>query len=831
MLETLSTLHTTLISVFVGFFIVYSIILFLRIVLKNDLETFGKKLTVGIVWMFLLFAVSLASIYADLAEDGYVFKTEYRASIDTNTSSIKVGTGKSEGIELFNQFSDKSHVVIHFEKNNIVNGNTTIKVISMKRGALVNDTYITQKEKKPRLIHSIENGDIVKMNSKEYKVEMDSQGKKISLYQVKNTYGISALHKVFFRTYENVVYNTVKGSKQKILIGSNKKSDIFIDGNSTVSLYFQTGNTKNKVFLKLVKGSDVYVNGVRLSFSPKVHPHKTTLKRGDIIRLGYSDYEVDYTDKEFVLHNIFFTPSIVNLFNIYSTTTLPNIAQNIPEVGTRSLWWVYAMTITVVLMVMMAILFLIRTLTSGFSLMGDRRLVMYPFLYFTFFLSFLLFASMINFTVLQYQQVSVYNKGALYTVLFVYVLMLVLFFIARLGYAKSWIVKGIGLCIVLGIVYVPWMYESYIYTSKYILGGNKTLLMTSADFSYVFIIFGLVLGSYTRTLKENEYSIFFKREERMNVNFFKKLILFSLVAVIGAFGVSIIMSEGAGIVVIETIKLLLFFLLVVIFLDDFSSSKGAFYGYLFFILAVLVAAVAVLLKDTGSIIQIALSLGIIMIFFFDRLRAVGFFHIAVKIVGILAVIGVTVGAYYWVDSTDNVRIPMWIEPFAQTLETNSKFFMYYFDQVGKGLHLIQEATLLPRDFTTDVYTVLPNLHTDFIFAFTVNVFGILGFIAIVLGFFITVFAFKDSIQLFQNSKRDVYRFIYGINVVFVVYFFSYIIVNVLAVLQIIPLTDVPFPILTYARGVTVLFFVWFVFVAMINYLYLDFASRKMKGRV
>ena len=830
MIEYLSVSSTAPIVLFVGFFIVYSIILLLRILLKNDLETFGVKLISGIVWMYLLFAISLTTIYLNLVEDGYVFKTEYTATIDVNTTSVKVGTGESKGIQLYNYKSDEDHVVFHFEKGNIENGKTTVNVLSMKRSALLNGTYITQKEKEQRIRHEIKTEDIIKINGEEYKVIFSDLDRNVSLNRIKETYSIPIVKKVIFRTYDKL-YVTPIIAGEDIVIGADKKAHIFLDGNTTAHIYFQKGNTKNKVFITLLKGDDIYINGARLSFNPKIHPSKVTIKKGDIIRLGYSDYEIDFNNKELTLRNIFFTPSVVNLFNIYSTTTIPNLAQDIPEEGTVSMWWVYGLTLAVTFMVMVAILLLIRMLTAGFSLMGDKRIVMYPFLYFTFFLSFLLFTSMINFTILQYQQVSIHNKGALYTVLLVYVLMLFIFFIARLGHSKSRVVKGLGLAIVLTVVYIPWMYESYIYASKDIFGLHKTLLMTSLDLLYVFTIFGLLLGHYIRALKDNEYSIFFRREERVNVNFFKKLILFSLLAVLLSFGISIFMTEGAGIVVIETIKLLIFFLLVVIFLDDFLSSRGTFYVYIAFIIAVLGAAVALLLKDTGSILQIAIALGMIMIFFFDRLRSVGFFHIVVKVVGISLLLGIVIGGYYWVESTDNVRISMWIEPFGQTLETNSKFFMYYFEQVGQGLYLMQEATLLPRDFTTDVFTVLANLHTDFIFPFTVNVLGILGFIAVVLGFFITVFAFKDSIHAFQNSKRDVYRFIYGINVVFVVYFFSYIIINILAVLQVIPLTDVPFPILTYGRGVTILFFVWFVFVAMINYLYLDFASRNFKGRV
>jgi len=44
-------------------------------------------------------------------------------------------------------------------------------------------------------------------------------------------------------------------------------------------------------------------------------------------------------------------------------------------------------------------------------------------------------------------------------------------------------------------------------------------------------------------------------------------------------------------------------------------------------------------------------------------------------------------------------------------------------------------------------------------------------------------------------------------------------------MQIFPLTDVPFPILTYGRGVLILFFILYIFVGLVNYLYLGVVSR------
>lgn len=174
---------------------------------------------------------------------------------------------------------------------------------------------------------------------------------------------------------------------------------------------------------------------------------------------------------------------------------------------------------------------------------------------------------------------------------------------------------------------------------------------------------------------------------------------------------------------------------------------------------------------------------------------------------------------------------MWVAPFEQTLKVDNQFYMYYYEQIARGLYLIKEASIFPNDFINQSFTPLPNLHTDFIFAMFVNVFGMIGFGAIMTAFIITISSFDESIHLFQNSKRDIYRFIYGVNVIFVAYLFSYIIINMLSVLQILPLTDVPFPILTYGRGVLILFFVLYVFVGVVNYLYLDFISRSGRGRV
>lgn len=880
----LAKLIMVLLFVFILFFIGYSLYIAKGIYVQENLKKLRNKLLFGITLMFILFGISLAAIYTDLVLDGYVFKTVYKVKKSPN-SSISVGTKEGNDIQLFNAFSDDEHVTFHFNDKN-----ATVSVNSMKRSAIVNGTLITHKESESRVRVEVKNNDVITVDNKEYKVVFNDQN--LSLYTLKSTYVFSSIDKIY--TASNVM-------GKEVLVSKGKQSGIVLDTNTSFSFYFQNLNKNNKVFITLLHGDDILVNKRKLSLSVEPKPSKVAFKKGDIIRLGYSDYEIDFNDSEFILRNIFFTPSVITLFNVYSTTTLPNLAQNVSD-GVVSLWWVFGATMLVVFMVMQGIFFLINLLTSKFSFIGDNRFILYPILYFSFFLSFLLFTSMINFTVLQYQQFSVlYNKGALYTVLLVYIMLIFTMLLARLGYNKTFKSGFVALVLMIVVIGTPWLYESYIYTSKHWFIFNKTLLMTSLDWGFMFLIFGFLFGLLIRSLLDAQHqpyreqkkrgSFFMKwlgysvvavllvmagnfmlndgtrvvvsdvlissfllvvvialfmgvyqffgqqhrvfLENKVNINFFKMWLRYSLLAVvIGLFG-SAIMSEGAGIVVIETVKLFIFFLLLVLLLDDFQKNnhQKGFYAMLVFLLSLLIVSVVGLLKDTGSMLQVILAMFIIVLFLFDRLKKINFFNKIVNGLIIALLLAIAIKAYYWIPTSDNVRIPMWIEPFAQTLDVENKYFMYYFDQIGRGLYLMKESSLLPSDFVNNVFTVLPNLHTDYIFAFTLNVFGWLVFVAMGGAFIITVLSFRGSIYAFQNSKTDIYRFIYGVNVIFVAYFFSYIMINILAVLQVIPLTDVPFPILTYARGVTILFFILYIFVVVVNYLYLDFVSRKFRGRV
>lgn len=554
---------------------------------------------------------------------------------------------------------------------------------------------------------------------------------------------------------------------------------------------------------------------------------EASIKDGDIIRLGYSDYKIYFDNNRVDLENLFFTPSFINIFNIYSTTTLPNVTQN-SNVDTISIWRLFAVTVFVALLMLAFIIKVLNSLTQSFGFIGEKRYVIYPILYFSLFLAFLFFASLIEFTVLQFFQFSVYNKGALYTVLLVYLTMFLIAFIAKLGFNRDSKSTLVAIVLIVSIVVLPLHFSNVIYSSSYILGINKSALFTSIEWLFMFVVFGFLFGRFIGNVIFDK-SLF--TAASVNIKFIVKWLLISLVIAIAGLVLSFLFHEGAGIVLIETIKLFIFFLFSIILLDDFNTKKKKF-SYIFLTSAALIllmSAIVFGLKDMGSLIQVALAIAIISLFFYNRLMEVGFIN--KKTLLSLLLLFMVGGYFAFGYLSDNIRFDMWLAPFEQNLAVNNKFYLYYFDQIARGLLLTRQANFLPNDFIQYGFIVLPNMHTDFIFALFVNVFGILGFFAIIVAFLITIFSFGKSIQLYQNSKKDIYRFIYGINVIFVAYFFSYIIINILSVLQIFPLTDVPFPILTYARGVLILFFVFYIFVILVNYLYLRAINKDFRSKV
>jgi len=120
---------------------------------------------------------------------------------------------------------------------------------------------------------------------------------------------------------------------------------------------------------------------------------------------------------------------------------------------------------------------------------------------------------------------------------------------------------------------------------------------------------------------------------------------------------------------------------------------------------------------------------------------------------------------------------------------------------------------------------LPAIHTDFIFAFFSNIFGHIGVLTLLFALMLLSLSFGKSMQLY-SKENEIFKFIYGINSVFIAYMLSYFIINMASVLQIIPLTDVPLPFLTYAKGILVLFMMLYMFIVVFNWNYI----RYIKGR-
>ena len=796
---------TIILTLFTLFFIGYSIFIYRGIKAKDNLNVLRGKLTLGIMVLFLLFVISLSLIYINLSSEGYGFKSSYSAKINPETKSVMIGTDKDCDIQIFNHFSDSEHIVFDFNKKPIV------EIISKNRSAIINNKLITLKEKKLVTELKVKDGDIFSIDNRDYKISIED--KKVIVKEIEDDF---KLFKLYGKSY----------SFSKIEQKEFFLKEIFA---KDVSFVFKN----EKLFVKLLNPKkEAYLHKKKMSYVKEIRPKEMLVKDGDIIRLGYSDYKLHFTDKELRLDNIFFRPTVINLFNIYSTTTIPNFT-NKATGDMVSVWWIFLITIIIALGIISSIFFVMNRITEKFAMIGDNRYVLYPILYFTFFLTFLLFASFINFTVLQYQQFSVYNKGALYTILLVYGLMLFNIFLARLGYNKNRKSTMIAFGTIVLVIGLLWLNSSYIYSSRIydlsLITINKTVAMTSLDLSFIFLIFGFGFGRLIKNLLTGKENLFLEKE--VNIKPIKKMLGWSIIIAFVGLLFSFLFNEGAGIVLIETIKLFIFFLFTVVLLDSFQKKQNKFALSFFITIATIPLMIAIVLglKDMGSLIQVIIAILIISFFFSNRLKEVNIIN--KKMLMFLGLV-LVVGGYFAVGYIhDNIRLDMWVAPFEQTLEVENQFYMYYYEQIARGLYLIKEASFFPNDFIGQSFTPLPNLHTDFIFAMFVNIFGMLGFFAIITAFYITIRSFDESIHLFQNSKRDIYRFIYGVNVIFVAYIFSYIIINMLSVLQIFPLTDVPFPILTYGRGVLILFFVLYVFVGVVNYLYLDFVSRSFRGRV
>jgi len=336
---------------------------------------------------------------------------------------------------------------------------------------------------------------------------------------------------------------------------------------------------------------------------------------------------------------------------------------------------------------------------------------------------------------------------------------------------------------------------------------------------FIFSIFILFINFL---LKDNSYLFGLKRY--MNDDIYNAIFLGSFVLVLFTLllGWSNLIHEGQGMVFIESAKFFTFLLITLLLHNSFSKNGMV---YLFFIGGfVLILLFSIFTtKDKGSILQVVLVLGILYILLKDGF-SLNIKNRFLKIVIPLSVIGlIALISYFFYTKVllTNIRFAMWIEPFQQSIEPSTQFFMYRYEQLARGLFLIKSSGFFSSDFVNSDFLPLPAIHTDFIFAFYNNIFGNMGVIALVLALFMISQAFKNSIGEYSKTDNEIFKFLYAINSVFIAYMLSYYIINMASVLQIIPLTDVPLPFLTYSKGILVFFIMLYMFVVVFNIKYLQ----------
>lgn len=335
---------------------------------------------------------------------------------------------------------------------------------------------------------------------------------------------------------------------------------------------------------------------------------------------------------------------------------------------------------------------------------------------------------------------------------------------------------------------------------------------------FIFSIFILFINFWA---KDERY--LFGLEKHMSDSIYINILigsigLVSLTLLLGVFGV---IKEGQGMVFIESAKFFTFLILTMVLHSSFRANRTKYWSVIGVLSMALIASIATI-KDKGSILQVILVLGILYILFKDgfsfniknRLLKIAMPILTIGIIGVL-------GYLFFIHVLqDNIRFAMWIEPFEQSIEPSTQYFMYRYEQLARGLFLIKSGGVFPSDFINSDFLPLPAIHTDFIFAFYTNIFGFGGVFALIFALFMISQSFKNAIGLYRQ-ENEIFKFLYAVNAIFIAYMLSYYIINISSVLQLIPLTDVPLPFLTYSKGILVFFTMLYLFVVMFNVKYLQ----------
>jgi len=546
------------------------------------------------------------------------------------------------------------------------------------------------------------------------------------------------------------------------------------------------------------------------------------VSNGDFIRIGYSNYEISRNENTIELENVslnFWSP--VSMFYLYTTTTYPDIVIGEKHgVETMSIWWIWLITSIVIILFTVTITLIVLKIFSKDSKINS---IVHPILYFSVFLEFLLVASFINFTIMFFYQFNHYEKGSLFTELSVFTLIFIFSFVgylflykARNIFSKS--VKLMGFY--MGILALFLLFsKDYIYSSVSYFSSPKDMIIFFGEQVFLFSIFILFLNFVSK-----DKSYLFGYKKYMKDNIYNAIFLGSLILIVITLFLALtkMIHEGQGMIFIESAKFFTFLLFTLLLHGSFQKNRKE---YLIFIIGFIVALLFTIAytKDKGSILQVVLVLGLLYILLKDGYSLNiknRFLKIIVPLVSIGLIVLISYGFYSEV-LLENIRFAMWVEPFEQSIEPSTQYFMYRYEQLARGLFLIKSSGFFSSDFINSDFLPLPAIHTDFIFAFYSNIFGHIGVMALILALVMISQAFKSSIGEYSKTDDETFKFLYVINSVFITYMLSYYIINIASVLQIIPLTDVPLPFLTYSKGILVFFTMLYLFVVSFNIKYLE----------
>ncbi|MFA5459659.1 MAG: putative lipid II flippase FtsW [Bacilli bacterium] len=210
--------------------------------------------------------------------------------------------------------------------------------------------------------------------------------------------------------------------------------------------------------------------------------------------------------------------------------------------------------------------------------------------------------------------------------------------------------------------------------------------------------------------------------------------------------------------------------------NDYILGRVAKGIWPIFLITLLIFLLIMLQPDFGTGMVIVLS--IVALFFVAGVNFKFFIHIG--ILGVLAVIGLIMGAPYRL-----LRIISFLDPWRDPL--GSGF------QIIQSLFAIGPGGLLGFGFGHSIqkHFYLPEPQTDFIFSIISEEFGFMG-ILIVSFFFLTILIRSINIALRTNNRFAKYL-VFGI--IFQIIFQT--ILNLMVVVGLVPVTGITLPLLSY----------------------------------